>query len=189
MTVGLLWLMQQLLIADDVESTPPHDDPFGVTMVKLPNDPPPPTDEVAPLPPLPKPVKTPTNASATWVETHTIDVISKLGPAIGGSPINDGPIPEPDLVDDRPLIPLVRVAASYPSAARNAGREGYVDLRFLVTATGQPADIEVVYASHPIFRNAALRAVARFKYKPRVHNGEAVAVNGVETRIRFKMED
>lgn len=189
-TVGLLWIMQQLLVTDVFEHTPTSYPRFSVSMVKLPDEPPqPPIDQPAPLPPLQKPATTPSPLDMPWHEIQVIDLPGKPGPALPRGADYLAPIDEPELSDDRPLIPLIRVAANYPSDARRAGREGFVDLRFVVTAAGRPANIEITYASHPTFRNEAVRAVTRFKYKPKVHNGQAVAVSGVETRIRFKMEE
>ncbi len=38
------------------------------------------------------------------------------------------------------------------------------------------------------FEKAAIKAVLKFEYKPRIIDGEAVDVPGVETRITFKQE-
>jgi periplasmic protein TonB len=39
-----------------------------------------------------------------------------------------------------------------------------------------------------IFDEAAMKAVLKFKYKPRVENGRAVAVPGVQHVITFKLD-
>jgi protein TonB len=38
-----------------------------------------------------------------------------------------------------------------------------------------------------MFERAALKAVERFRYKPRVVNGEATTVNGVQHLVTFEL--
>lgn len=86
-------------------------------------------------------------------------------------------------------LPIVRVAPVYPARALSRGLEGYVDMSFTVTTTGTVRDPIVVFSTSSLFERAALRAVLKFKYKPRVVDGVPVDVPGVKTRITFKIED
>ena len=88
------------------------------------------------------------------------------------------------------MVPLVRVNPDYPPARDPAGTEGWVQVRFSVTAIGTVRDA-VVVASEPgtIFDEAALKAIARWRYNPRVENGEAVERVGLQTIIRFELEN
>ena len=93
-------------------------------------------------------------------------------------------------MDDGTYLPIVRVQPIYPRRALTRGIEGYVLVEFVVTATGAVQHPMVVVADPPgFFERAALSAVLKFKYKPRVTNGEPVAVSGVRTRVVFEMED
>ena len=85
-------------------------------------------------------------------------------------------------------LPIVRVAPVYPARALSRGLEGYVDLSFTVTPTGTVENPIVDYSTSSLFERAAIRAVLKFKYKPRVVDGVPVAVPGVKTRITFKLE-
>ena len=85
-------------------------------------------------------------------------------------------------------LPIVRVAPVYPARALSRGLEGYVDLEFTVTPTGTVENPIVSYSTSSLFERAAIRAVLKFKYKPRVVDGQPVAVQGVKTRITFKIE-
>ncbi len=85
-------------------------------------------------------------------------------------------------------LPIVRVAPVYPARALSRGLEGYVDLEFTVTPTGTVENPIVSYSTSSLFERAAIRAVLKFKYKPRVVDGQPVAVEGVKTRITFKIE-
>ncbi len=85
-------------------------------------------------------------------------------------------------------LPIVRVAPVYPARALSRGLEGYVDLAFTVTSSGTVRDPIVTYSSSSLFERAAIRAVLKFKYKPRVVDGVPIDVPNVKTRITFKIE-
>jgi protein TonB len=86
-------------------------------------------------------------------------------------------------------LPIVRVAPVYPARALSRGLEGYVDMEFTVTPTGTVENPIVTYSTSSLFERAAIRAVLKFKYKPRVVDGVPVSVPGVKTRITFQIED
>ena len=86
-------------------------------------------------------------------------------------------------------LPIVRVAPVYPARALSRGLEGYVDMSFTVTQAGTVRDPVVLFSTSSLFDRAALRAVLKFKYKPRVVDGIPVDVPGVKTRISFQIED
>jgi len=86
-------------------------------------------------------------------------------------------------------LPIVRVAPVYPARALSRGMEGYVDMSFTVTVTGSVSDPIVTFSTSSLFDRAATRAVLKFKYKPRVVDGQPVPVPGVTTRIRFELEE
>ncbi len=86
-------------------------------------------------------------------------------------------------------LPIVRVAPVYPARALSRGLEGYVDMSFTVTQAGTVRDPIVMFSTSSLFDRAALRAVMKFKYKPRVVDGIPVDVPGVKTRISFQIED
>ena len=86
-------------------------------------------------------------------------------------------------------LPIVRVAPVYPARALSRGIEGYVDMGFTVTTTGTVKDPVVLFSTSSLFERAASQAVLKFKYKPRVVDGQPVEVPNVKTRITFKNED
>lgn len=118
------------------------------------------------------------------------------GPTIGRWWEPPEPIPESDgdllkrYLDDGEYLPIVRVSPIYPRRALTRGIEGYVLVEFVVTETGTVRDPVVLFADPPgFFERAAVTAVLKFKYKPKVAGGEPVAVSGVRSRIVFEMED
>jgi protein TonB len=91
---------------------------------------------------------------------------------------------------DGDYLPIVKVAPVYPSRAIDREIEGYVIVEFTVTKTGAVRDPKVVeYHPSTIFNRAALAAALKFKYKPRIVNGEPIEVNGVLNKITFRLED
>lgn len=85
------------------------------------------------------------------------------------------------------VIPIVRIQPQYPRQAAIAGISGWVDLEFTVTETGGVANPRVTKSSPPrIFDREAMRAVLRWKFKPRVVDGVPVARTAT-TRIEFNL--
>jgi protein TonB len=90
---------------------------------------------------------------------------------------------------DRDVIPLVRIAPDYPPRALSRGLEGWVQVQFTITPTGTVKDPVVVNAEPKgMFDDAALKAIARWRYNPKVEGGVAVERVGVQTIIRFQLE-
>jgi len=90
---------------------------------------------------------------------------------------------------DGEYLPIVKVAPIYPPRAQSRGTEGWVLLEFTVTETGAVRDPVVIEAEPSgIFDQAAIKAVLKFKYKPRVEDGKPIAVPKVQHLITFKIE-
>lgn len=91
---------------------------------------------------------------------------------------------------DGEYLPIVKVAPVYPRRAQTRGIEGHVLLEFTVTKTGAVKDPVVIESSPPgIFDRAAMQAALKFKYKPKVVNGEPIDVAGVRNLITFELSE
>ena len=91
--------------------------------------------------------------------------------------------------NDGDYLPIVKVAAIYPRRAQARGIEGFVVVEFTVTKTGAVTNPIVIKAEpEGIFDRAALDAVVKFKYKPRVVDGVAMSVAGVQNKISFEID-
>jgi protein TonB len=90
---------------------------------------------------------------------------------------------------DTEVIPLVRIQPQYPARAAAGGIEGWVRCQFDITPAGGVIDAMVI-DSEPrgTFDRAALEAVSRWKYKPKVEGGVAVERRGVQVLLTFKLE-
>jgi protein TonB len=74
------------------------------------------------------------------------------------------------------LIPIVRSKPRYPLRAEARNIEGYVIVDFTVTPTGSVIDAKVREAKpEGIFDRSALNAIVKWKFKPKIENGRAVA--------------
>ncbi len=92
------------------------------------------------------------------------------------------------VASDGDVVPVVRVSPQYPPRAAERGTEGWVELRFSISTAGTVQDAEVTN-SHPgtVFDRAALRAVRKWKYNPKIEGGVPVVRPGVQVRIRFEI--
>lgn len=90
---------------------------------------------------------------------------------------------------DRDTIPLVRVPPEYPQRAISRGLEGWVQVQFTITGTGAVKDAVVVKSSSKIFEEAAIKSILRWRYNPKIEGGVAVDRVGVQTIIRFTLEN
>ena len=137
--------------------------------------PPPPPDE--PPPDMPKPEFESSDISQ-GVDVGAVDVDVNLNVEGGG------------FSSDGEYLPIVKVNPQYPRRAQTRGIEGYVLHEYIVTKTGAVRDPVVIEAKPPgIFNRAAINAALKYKYKPKVVNGEPIDVAGVKTRITFEMAD
>ncbi len=93
-------------------------------------------------------------------------------------------------IADGNFLPIVTVAPEYPRRMASRGIEGWVLLAFTVDELGRVVDPRVVDAQPQSgFNKGVLNAITRFKFKPRVVDGKAIAVPGVQQRIVFKLAE
>jgi len=89
---------------------------------------------------------------------------------------------------DGEYLPIVRVEPIYPRRAQSRGIEGYCNMIFTVTKSGETADVEAEECSSSIFQSASIKAVQKWKYKARVVDGNPIDSPGVRTRLTFQFE-
>jgi len=121
--------------------------------------------------------------TSTGVDSNIMKMAPTIdtGSAMSGIKLGGG--------NDRDVMPLVRINPDYPPRALTRGIEGWVQVRFTITATGTVRDPSVVKSSSQMFEEAALKAIARWRYNPKIENGEGVERVGMETIIRFELEN
>lgn len=90
---------------------------------------------------------------------------------------------------DGEYLPIVKVAPIYPNRAQSRGVTGYCTVEYTVTKLGTTRDIKPVDCSPPgYFERTSVKAATKFKYKPRVEDGEAIEVPGVQNRFTFNLD-
>jgi protein TonB len=100
------------------------------------------------------------------------------GPSLGAAP------------SDADVIPLVRVNPQYPRSAAQRKIEGWVRVEFTISVTGAVRNPKVVAAEPPgVFERAAIRAIRKWKYKPKIEEGKAVERHNVRVQLTFALED
>jgi TonB family protein len=89
---------------------------------------------------------------------------------------------------DRDMLPVVMVASTYPDRAIRREIEGWVLIEFTVDRLGRITQLNVLQSQpNNVLDRAELSAVKRYKYKPRIVNGEPVPVYGVRHRDVFEL--
>jgi len=186
-TAGLFWMMQYLIATAD-RSLNESNTGALVDFVRLKRDEsvqrrqlkpkkPPPPEAPPPQPPTPKlenldPSAEKIAISAVPVET---DIEMSGGFSLG--------------VGEGDYLPIVKVAPIYPARALQRGLEGFCVVQYTVTSLGTIKDPVVVedQCSSSLFHRASLQAALKFKYKPRVIDGEAVEVPGVQNKFTYEI--
>ena len=186
-TLSLLFVMQLLIVTGKAALTEPSER-YMLEFVRVRRNENINTDDYTPEKP-PKPPEVPPE-----VPPQDFDNVDPNAPSINVPPPSvaqnvDIGGPGGMNIAEGDYLPIVRVAPVYPARALSRGLEGYVDMEFFVTPAGTVRDPVVVFSTSSLFERAALRAVLKFKYKPRVVDGVPVEVPGVKTRITFKIED
>lgn len=90
---------------------------------------------------------------------------------------------------DRDAQPLVRIPPEYPGRCFSGARPvETVVVEFDVTPEGTVVNPRVVETTSSCFNRAAMRAVERWRYQPRIVNEVAQPRFGVRTAIDFALE-
>ena len=91
------------------------------------------------------------------------------------------------LASNSGLIPLVKIQPKYPREALKVGKTGFVTVRLTVDEKGRVISAIIEESRPPrIFDAAAIQAVLKWKFKPRVIDGVAVKQVGLTT-IEFNL--
>lgn len=76
----------------------------------------------------------------------------------------------------------------YPPGAKAEGIEGYVVIRYDVTAQGMVVNAEVVEAEpEGVFEEAALASIVHWRFRAATLGGKPVETSGLVSTLRFKL--
>lgn len=96
-------------------------------------------------------------------------------PLVAGSGLYLGDFQPGQQQAEGDVMPVLVIRPMYPREAAIAGIEGWVRIEFTITETGAVKDPAIVGAEPPgVFNREAMRALLKWKFKPRVVDGVAV---------------
>jgi protein TonB len=164
--------------------------------------PPPPEEEEEPPPPRKQPPKLESKPirqlkqPKEQVHLETPQLEFEINPSLDLGVTVPAPPPMPKLKTpaaplgqgDRGALLISRLPPFYPYSARRRGKEGSVEVRFVVDERGNVLNPEIVRAKPSgYFEEAVLKAVSRWRFKPAIKGGKPVQAR-VQTVIDFKLE-
>lgn len=160
------------------------DETLQIRERRIPPKPPPPKDQ----PPPPKmniQNQVQQETPLPDLDMPAVDVpIGGSGPFLGAFGNTSG---TQNLAQEGDIIPLVRIEPQYPRRAALGKIEGWVEVEFTITETGTVADPSVKRSQPPrIFDREAMRAILRWKFKPRIVEGKAIPRRATQI-IDFKL--
>ncbi len=146
-----------------------------------------------PPPPPPEEPPPPPDMEIAQMEQQVQEMPSLDMPDLDLSMTGTGPflgsMTQADRTAEGDVVPLVRIQPQYPRDAAVAQIEGYVRIEFTIDKTGSVRSPRVIESRPPrVFDREAIRAILRWKFKPRVSDGVAVERQATQT-IEFNLDD
>lgn len=88
----------------------------------------------------------------------------------------------------RQYLPIVKSAPDYPARALDKGIQGSCTVAYRVNERGLIEDPKALDDCHPLFVRPSLQAAKKFRYQPRVVNGQVVAVSQVKNTFHYQIQ-
>jgi len=188
-TLSLFWLMQYLIVTADRTL---NDSGAGnlIDFVRVKRDEsvkarqlkpkkPPPPEAAPPQPPTPQLDNLNPNAEKIAISAVPVETDIEM---TGGFSLGVG---------EGDYLPIVKVAPIYPNRALTRGIEGFCVVQYTVTRLGTTKDPVIIedQCTSTLFHRASLNAAMKFKYKPRIMDGEAVEVPGVQNKFTYEITE
>ena len=199
-TLALFYLMQGLIVSSRTAMTPVLTERL-VNFVRIKQPMEVPTKRVTPKP-IPPAVQPPKPVKPSFTQPGVTNARYTIQPP-------DNPVSQhtrgTGFTSDGDYLPVVKVQPMYPQRALSRGLTGWVIVRFTVTSRGTVSNPVVVQhcawikgpksqadchdSPNAVFDSAAIQAARKFKYKPRILDGQPVDTAGVENRITFELTE
>lgn len=111
-----------------------------------------------------------------------------LGLSAGGGPyLGNWSAGDPGADGD--VIPIVRIEPQFPREALVNGISGWVEVEFTIEPDGSVSKPRVVASDPPrIFDRNAIRAIYKWKFKPRIVDGQPIARRATQ-RLDFNLRE
>ena len=188
-TLSLFWVMQYLIATADRSL---NEDAAGnmLDFVRVKRDEsiqrrqlkpkkPPPPEQAPPQPPTPQLDDLNPNAEKIAISAVPVETDIEM---TGGFSLGVG---------EGDYLPIVKVAPIYPNRALTRGVEGFCVVQYTVTSLGTTKDPVIIESqcTSSLFHRASLNAALKFKYKPRIIDGQAVEVPGVQNKFTYEITE
>ena len=193
-SLGLFFLMQSLIDSGEQNTNASsegqimefirirEDETLSIKDRRKPQKPKPPKEP--PSPPkliVEKQVKPTMNRIKIEIPNIDLPSIAGGGPFLGnwaGNPLAEGDV-----------LPIVRIDPQWPREALIEGIEGYVVVEVNIGADGSVKDVHVIQAEPKrMFDRNVIRAVLKWKFKPRIINGVPVERKAIQT-LEFTLDE
>jgi protein TonB len=86
-------------------------------------------------------------------------------------------------------LPIAKQAPDYPESALDRGIEGDCTVGYRVNPEGRVEEPRIVGDCHPLFIRPSLAAARTFRYRPRIVDGQAVAVPDVKNTFHYRIQE
>ncbi|EWH09674.1 TonB family protein [Catenovulum agarivorans DS-2] len=188
-TFGLFVLMAELIANNQSGPEKGEEAPRIEIVMNKPSDsvqqrtrtppPPPPPPQSPPPPQQAEPETTKADAGGINLDVPNVNT--------GGVDVGIGDI-SGALMKDGDATPIVRIEPRYPAQAARDGIEGWVELSFTIDEVGGVIDVDVINSEpRRIFDREAKKALAKWKYKPKIVDGKPVKQPGLTVRLDFTL--
>ncbi|TPD53906.1 MAG: energy transducer TonB [Thalassolituus maritimus] len=127
--------------------------------------------------------QTPAPVTAPALSLSPLSTDLSVGDLVSSSGLLDGVS-----VADAEVAPLVRPPAVYPARAKMRNIEGSVTARLTIRPDGTVSDVEIIQAEpQGVFEREAMRAMYRYRFSPKMVNGEAVTQTATQM-LEFSLQ-
>jgi len=89
-------------------------------------------------------------------------------------------------VSDRDAQPLVRIPPIMPP---RADKSGHCRVQFDVSPEGQPFNVSTTFCTSRVFERSTIKSVQKWKFNPKIVDGRAVSMSGVENKVTYRLTD
>jgi len=146
-------------------------------------EPPPPPDQQPEAPDFSSQLDTMNPNLGMNMPSIGVPISESGGPYLGTLSAGDGMA-----AFDSDVMAVVRVPPTYPRNAKQARIQGSVTMEVLIRPDGTVSNVKVMGSNPPrIFDQAAIMAMQRWKFRPKIVDGNAVTQRAKQT-IEFTLE-
>ncbi|NOU52334.1 TonB family protein [Pseudoalteromonas sp. JBTF-M23] len=183
MTAAAFVFMQQLVSQDEIRIPVPKPI-IDIELGQVKKDTP--AEEKPKLPEPPKMQRPPTKVVNNTPPTTEISTATPFTPQV---PVPKMTLSPPTMMaTEGGATPIVRAEPKYPITAARDGIQGWVKLAFSISPNGEVIDVNVLDAEPKrVFERAAITALKRWKYRPKIENGQAVMQTNQNVVLEFNL--